>query len=317
MKTLTGARLALFVLVAAAASSSAGTAQQSDTGTAAPVTLANTYEYILRSKVNGRRYRIEVALPSAYVSARPEDLTRYPTLYLLDGVTDFPLLFAHMQFDAMVAPTRTILVGVSAADSFWVKRSADYTPPLTSADAEYFKGKPFPPPQLGGAPQFLRVLKEEVIPFMDSSYRTSDDRAIEGASLGGLFVAYAMLEEPDLFTRYAMISPSLWYPWGRKEGIILAREPDFAKQHPTFPKTVYLSVGSDEGPDMIAAAWQFVRQLCTSISKGYYKNLDLGAETLAGQPHGSPTARVRALAALYPPDSTRIKLGRRVTQDCR
>jgi predicted alpha/beta superfamily hydrolase len=316
MKNLTAARFAL-LLVAAAGTVSTGTAQQSLTGTATAVTLPNTYDLMLRSKVNGRRYRIEVALPSAYVNAKPGDLTRYPTLYLLDGVTDFPLLFSHMQFDAMLQPTRTILVGVSAADDFWIHRSGDYTPPLTAADSEYFKGKPFSQPELGGAPLFLRVLKEEVIPLIDNSYRTSDDRGIEGVSLGGLFVAYAMLEEPDLFTRYAMISPSLWYPWGRKEGIILAREPDFAKQHPTFPKTVYLSVGSEEGPDMIAAAWQFVRQLCASMSKGYYKGLDLGAETLAGQPHGSPTARVRALAALYPADSTRIKLGRGVTQDCR
>lgn len=317
MKNLTAARLALFVLVAAAANVLTGTVQQSRTDNATAVTLPNTYEFMLRSKVNGRSYRIQVALPSAYVSAKPGDPTRYPVLYLLDGDLDFPLLFSQMQFAAMVQPTRTILVGVAAADNQRKWRGVDYTPPLKATDSEYFKGKPFPLPELGGAPQFLRVLKEEVIPLIDSSYRTSDDRGIEGTSLGGLFVAYAMLEEPDLFTRYAMISPSLWYPWGRKEGMMLEREPEFAKQHPTFAKTVYVSVGSEENPDMIAVAWQFVRQLCASMSEGYYKGMDLGAETLSGQPHGSPTARVRALFALYPVDPAGIKPGRGVTRDCR
>jgi hypothetical protein len=45
--------------------------------------------------------------------------------------------------------------------------------------------------------------------------------------------------------------------------------------------------------------------------------LDLGAETLAGQPHGSPVARMRSLFALYPADSTGVKPGRGVMQDCR
>lgn len=320
MKNLTTAQLALFVLVAAAGGVSTGTAQQSQTSNATTVTLPNTYEFALRSKVNGRAYLIQVALPRAYVSAKPEDQTRYPVLYLLDGNLDFPLLYSQMQFAALGQPTRTmpILVGVVAPDDPKKWRSVDFTPPLTAADSEYFKGKPFPPPELGGAPQFLRVLKEEVIPLIDKTYRTSGDRGIEGTSFGGLFVAYAMLEEPDLFTRYAMISPSLWYPWGRREGMILQREPDFAKQHPTFAKTVYLSLGSEEGSvDLTAATWQFVRQLCDSMRKGYYKGLDMGAETLAGQPHGSSAARVRVLNALYPADLNGIKPGRGITQDCR
>jgi predicted alpha/beta superfamily hydrolase len=310
------ARLVLLLCLGGGGNASTGTAQQAGTGTPR-VTLPNTHERLLHSKINGRTYRIQVALPSGYGSAKSGDLTRYPTLYLLDGTWDFPLLFAQTQFNDMVQrTTKLILVGV-ATDSQARTHEFDYTLPLTAADSQYFRNKNWRIPPVGGAPQFLRVLKEEVIPLIDSSYRTSGDRGIEGSSFGGLFVAYAMLEEPELFRRYAMISPSLWYPWGRDKGIIPAREPYFAKQHPTFPKTIYLSVGSEELPEMIAAGWEFVAQLCASIAKGYYKGLDLGAETLAGQPHGSPAARVRVLAALYSADSTGIKPGRRAMQDCR
>jgi predicted alpha/beta superfamily hydrolase len=188
-------------------------------------------------------------------------------------------------------------------------------PPLTHADSQYFKDGRVPP--LGGAPKFLRVLKEEVIPLIDRSYRTSGDRGLEGVSLGGLFVAYAMFEEPDLFTRYSLISPSLWYPWGRENGMILTREPDFAKKHAVFPKTIYISVGSEENSTMIAVAWQFAKQLCLSLSNGYYKGLDLGAETLAGSFHGAPPSLIRGLNAAYPWDSTGAKAGRGVVKDCR
>ena len=315
----TAISLTVFGLLAAGAGASTGIAQQTRADTAPPVTLPNTHVHVLHSRVNGRTYLIQVALPSAYVNARPGDLARYPTVYLLD-MGMFSLLYAHQQFAAFVQPTRTILVGVAAVEPSqrkWFDREFDYTPPLTAADSLYFKRTGGTPPLVGGAPQFLRVLKEEIIPLIDSFYPTSGDRGIEGVSLGALFVAYAMVEEPDLFSRYAMVSPSLWYPWGREKGIILAREPEFAKQHPTFQKTVYVNVGSEENSSMIAVAWQFVRQLCISISNGNYKGMDLGAETIAGMPHGSPAAQVRALAALYPADSTAVQPGRGVMQDCR
>lgn len=313
---LTAVSLALFGSLAAVAAVSTGIAQQPRTNTAPPVTLPNTYLHVLHSQVNGRAYLIQVALPSAYVNAQPGDLTRYPTLYLLDGNLDFPLFFSGMQFESLIRQTNIILVGVAAADSQAQRRGSDYTPPLTAADSAYFKGALRLPP-VGGAPQFLRVLKEEVIPLIDGSYRTSGDRGIEGSSFGGLFVAYAMLEEPDLFTRYAMISPSLWYPWGRDKGIILAREAEFARRHPTFPKTVFVSVGSEEDPGMITVAQQFLTQLCASLSKGYYKGLDLAAEIVAGQGHASLVARLHVHGTLYPADSAGIKPRRAVMQQCR
>lgn len=316
--TRTAVSLVLFGSLVVGAGASTGIAQQRRADTAPPVTLENTHQHMLHSRVNGRTYVIQVALPSAYANARPGDAARYPTLYLIGG-GDFTLLLGQQQLASFLQPTRTILVGMWVpADSQkkWYDREFDYTPPLTAADSEYFKRTGVTPPRGGGAPQFLRVLKEEIIPLIDRYYPTSSDRGIEGVSLGGLFVAYAMFEEPDLFTRYAMISPSLWYPWGREKGMILEREPEFAKHHSTFRKTAYVNVGSEEDPSMIAVAWQFVRQLCISISNGYYKGLDLGAETIAGQAHGSPVARLRALSALYPADSNGVKPGRHVMQDC-
>jgi predicted alpha/beta superfamily hydrolase len=311
--------LALVGLLAVSAGATRASGQQSRADTAPSATLPNTHTHTLHSRVNGRTYLIQVSLPWAYVTSGPGAVVRYPTLYDLDVMRqDFPLLYAQQQYGRVVRPI--ILVCVTAIElsdpMWWDRDELNYTAPLTAADSQYFKRTGGTPPPLGGAPQFLRVLKEEIIPFIDSTYRTSGDRGLEGTSLGGFFVGYAMVEAPELFTRYAMISPSLWYPWGREKGMILAREPEFAKQRPTFQKTVYLNIGSEENSSMIAAGWQFVRQLCNSMSYGNYKGLDLGAETIAGMAHGSPLARMRGVVALYPADSTASRIGRGVMQDC-
>lgn len=315
--------LIVFGLLAASAGAKTGMAQQIRADTAPSITLPNTHQHVLHSRVNGRTYLIQVALPGAYVNARAGDRARYPTLYVLDLFGSlFPFFYGLELRDSFVSKSTSILVGVTAIDPNdrkWFDRTEfDYTPPLTAADSQYFVRTGLgPPPLVGGAPQFLRVLKEEIIPLIDGYYPTSDDRGLVGGSMGGLFVAYAMLEAPDVFTRYAMISPSLWYPWGREKGTILAREPEFAKQHPTFRKSVYINVGSEENSAMIAATWLFVKQLCVSMSNGYYNGLDLGAETIPGMAHGSPLAQVRSMQALYPWDTTGVKLGRGVMRDCR
>jgi uncharacterized protein len=311
------ALLSLVGSLAAAAVFSKASAQQPRTGTALAVTLPNTRVHVLRSRINGQGYLIQVALPGSYVNAKPGDTTRFRVLYILDGVWVFP--FFYSSGSSLVESTNLILVGIAAADSHSTRRSYDYTPPLTSADSAWvdsawggFRGAP-----QGGARQFLRVLSKEIIPFIDSSYRTSGDRGIEGMSLGGLFVAYAMLEEPDLFRRYALISPSLWYPFApRDKKLILDSQREFAKRHPTFPKTVFISVGSEEDPGMISVAQQFLSELCSSLSDGNLKGLDLATEIVEGEGHASVAARLHVPRTLYPAATALIKPRRPRMREC-
>ena len=59
------------------------------------VSLPYSHEYLLRSRINGRTYRIQVALPPRYRDPATTDTTRYPVMYLLDGDMELPL-FARM-----------------------------------------------------------------------------------------------------------------------------------------------------------------------------------------------------------------------------
>jgi predicted alpha/beta superfamily hydrolase len=176
-------------------------------------------------------------------------------------------------------------------------RTRDYSPPPFPAPKPEHKDWPSEGPLVGGAPLFLRVLKEELIPLIDRRYRTTTDRGIHGHSIGGLFVAYALVTEPDLFARYAITSPALWWDGGS----IFLREAEFAKRRTSLRKHVFLSVGGLEGAGEIAAVWRMVSTLCHDRDAGRFVGLKLTAELIPDEYHGSAVPFSRALKALYPP----------------
>jgi pimeloyl-ACP methyl ester carboxylesterase len=97
-------------------------------------------------------------------------------------------------------------------------------------------------PTSGGAAQYLEHVEKELLPFIDTKFRTSG-RILAGWSLGGLFTFYTFLERPGLFSAYIAISPSLW--WNSMEPLGWAGEriPDGAR----FEQRLVITQGSLEG----------------------------------------------------------------------
>jgi predicted alpha/beta superfamily hydrolase len=262
-----------------------------------PVALPGTQQHDLVSAVNGRPYRLYVALPDGY---DPEGGTRYPVLYLLDGYFAFPAAVSALGSMAIQREVEdVIVVGISegehAFDSWFVSRWRDYTPSLDAAtDSAGAASFGIPPERVrsGGAPAFLRILREEILPFVEATYRTSDDRGIAGHSFGGLFAAWVLLEAPGLFRRYGLNSPSLW--WGGGE--MFEREADFAARHGALAAHVFLSVGSEEGR-MVSSVEGFAGAL---RSRGY-AGLAVDVVVFDGETHGSvvPAMAARTLRVLY------------------
>ncbi len=63
-------------------------------------------------------------------------------------------------------------------------------------------------------PNYLRFVKEELVPRIDSLYRTNplaSARAILGTSLGGINSAYFGIAAPETFGLIAIQSPAFWY----------------------------------------------------------------------------------------------------------
>jgi predicted alpha/beta superfamily hydrolase len=242
-----------------------------------------------------------VSLPESYT---PTDTLRYPVLYVLDGNGFFGLSTeTHRLLRLRAEVPELIIVGIGYPVSFFSETSIprwwDYTP---SADP---KADSVRASQLGaratggklrsgGGPQFVGVLRDEIIPFVEASYRTTGDRGLFGDSLGGLLAAYILLTTPELFSRYALSSPSLW--WNNSE--IFDREAAYFRTHPALDARLFLSVGGDEEKDRMVSP---VDRLARILGEHHYAGLVMSTHVFEGEDHVSvgPAAVSRSIRFLY------------------
>lgn len=287
-------RNAYCILVAAAvALPAAGHAQEP-----APVAIPATRAFELESKINGRNYRLFASLPESYAEA---DTTRYPVLYLLDGNTLFGLATdTHRALRIFGEVAEVIIVGIGYDARFFmdtfVPRWTDYTPSHdnsadTSFARRFLSNRADSTLRSGGAAQFLQVLRQEVIPFVDERFRTTRDRGLWGHSFGGLFALHVLFEQPDVFTQYAISSPSLW--WNEQEMVV--RETGYGRDHKPLPARVYLSVGGQE------EGHQLYENFAAALKAGGYEQLELVSHVFEGETHASvvPATMSRSLRFLY------------------
>lgn len=155
-------------------------------------------QHLLASEVLGQDRPIYVGLPRDY-----DENKQYPVLYLLDGRRYFLMAHGTMDFQYNRAQISAQMILVAIPN---VYRNTDLTPVYESDDPNARTV-----PYSGGADNFLLFLKEELIPFIDKTYTTSGTNILFGHSAAGLFTAYALLQEPQLFEGYILSDPSLWY----------------------------------------------------------------------------------------------------------
>ena len=193
--------------------------------------------FTVHSQVLDEDRTILVALPKGYRDS--ED--RYPVLHVLDGEFFFYQAHAAVQFLSECTYIRThpipqmIVVGIVNID-----RNRDYTPTHAPVQGE------FRFPTSGGATKVLGFLHSELIPKIDAKYRTQPYRILSGWSLGGLFTINTYLENPDLFSAYLAISPSLWWDQDR---IVKKAKDAIADENMIF-KPLVVTLGTLEGGDM-------------------------------------------------------------------
>lgn len=132
--------------------------------------------------------------------------TRYPVMYLLDGYSFFHSATGMMQYlSAIGKMPEMIVVAIVNTD-----RVRDLTPTHSISwsdgeeNANFLKNS-------GGGEKFISFIEKELIPYIDSTYKTEPYRMFVGHSLGGLTVVNALVNHPTLFNSYVAIDPSLWW----------------------------------------------------------------------------------------------------------
>ena len=164
----------------------------------APVEIPNSHLERITSSIVGQEYDLYINLPGNY---RDTSKT-FPVIYLLDAQWDFSLvtsIYGQQYYDGFIPAA--IIVGIT-----WGGKNPNHDS-LRARDLTPTNNKQIP--QSGNAKNFLASIKSEIIPFIETRYRTTHDRTLMGSSFGGLFTLYALFHETRVFNRYVLTSPAL------------------------------------------------------------------------------------------------------------
>jgi predicted alpha/beta superfamily hydrolase len=141
--------------------------------------------FTIHSETLGEDRQVLVSLPRGY----DEGKNRYPVLIVLDGSPMTLFLAQASLFDRKLP--QFVIAAVPNVD-----RLRDMS----------HRSIPEIWPTSGGSERFLGFLTDELVPILDSRFRTTRYRVIHGGSAAGRFAMYAMFKRPDIF--YATLARS-------------------------------------------------------------------------------------------------------------
>ncbi len=198
-------------------------------GKAEPLVIGDTFT--MQSKALGETRRINVYKPPGYMDAGSG---RVQVLVMPDGgiAEDFLHVAGLVQVSVGNGTMRPfLLVGIENTE-----RRRDLTGPTLNAEDNKIA------PHVGGSAAFRAFIRDELMPTIRKRYRTTEESAIIGESLAGLFVVETFLLEPDLFDTYIAFDPSIWW----NDGKLLDDAGAKLRSRPGGGKQLYIAQSRDE-----------------------------------------------------------------------
>ncbi len=257
-------------------------------------------QYDVTSKLNGQTYRLLIRLP-----VEPVPASGYPVLYVLDGNYYFGTVSDEAQrmiAQRIVKPFVVVAVGYPTEDrgDQSGRRDSDLTLPIPVLVGRY-----------GGADTFLRVLDEELRPFVAAHVPVDPaEQALYGHSFGALAALRELFRHPDAFSAYTLSSPSVW--WADKA--VLADEAAFSQQvldGRVHTRVLITSAGDEQradvpGGDREAALHRMVdnaSELAARLATLNPQQMPVSRVIFPGEVHGSVSqaSTSRAVRFSFPP----------------
>ncbi len=192
-------------------------------------------EYFEMPQLNRKR-KVTVYLPPNYNTSDE----KYPVLYIQDGQNVFDVSNSYNGEWEVDETLNTIFnetgfgLIVVAIDHGGDKRLNEYSAWDNEEHGE------------GEASLYLDFLVDTLKPEIDKTFRTKPDSqntAVSGSSLGGLFAHYAAIKRPDVFGKAGVFSPSFWYAKDSFEFTEKSTSLDSSK--------LYYLAGAKEGSEML------------------------------------------------------------------
>ena len=221
----------------------------------------------LNSKILNEKRELIIYVPNSY---NQNNYKRYPVIYLLDGgtlFTSFSGVVDRLSSDASPQIPEMIVVGINTSQN----RLRDASP--TKSMIGYRGIEEAGLEVTGGANTFLEFIEKELIPYIDSTYRTNAYRTFVGYSFTGLPILHSLFTQKDLFNSYLVIDFSAW--WDNQ--VTLKNFHSFLENY-TSEKPLDVFISTEERvitkvyPAKINATWTFMK----AFKKKHPKNINYG-----------------------------------------
>ena len=170
---------------------------------------------------------LSVYLPPSYYENK---IQKYPVLYILDGDYNFRYVTGLIELQSSISENipEMIVIGISGKGTKEYRKNCK--PNINVKDK-------------GNADSVLLFLEKELIPYVNSTYKTANYTILAGHSVGGIFVTYAALTKPKLFNNFIAISPALWW----ENNALSTIASNTLKNNSNYKATVYISLADEKG----------------------------------------------------------------------
>lgn len=182
----------------------------------------NVQQVIFNSPSTGEQKRAFVYTPAEY-SANPKK--KYPVLYLQHGWGEDETAWSNQGHANLIMDN---LIAEDKCKPFIIVMTYGMTNNARFGTINSFNYK-----------DFETVLVDELIPFIDSNFRTIPDkkhRAMAGLSMGGMETKNITLARPEVFDYYGLLSGGIYTPDDLKD---------------VKPRLIFTSCGSKENPERV------------------------------------------------------------------
>lgn len=150
----------------------------------------------------GDSFEIYISLPPTYNLNDTYNIVYYCDANLKSGRHLRELLKTNPYTNLQ----NSIFVGIGHIGNYHVLRRRDFILPTISGFDTVGRNKNY-----GQTEKFYAYLKDELVPFINSTFKTNpDNNSILGHSLGGLFAFFCLFKSDNLFSKYFALSPALW-----------------------------------------------------------------------------------------------------------
>ncbi len=219
------------------------------------------------SKTIKDTFRIFICLPKDY----EKNNETYPAVYVTDANVAFDMISTLMKLISNGLDCKqAIYIGVGYKDFMIMDslRGRDYSYPQKEGI-----------PGSGGGKLYTAFLRNELIPYIDSAYRTKpEDNTLIGHSLGGYYVFYNLLstavEDKPMFRNYIAGSPFVI-----NDKYLVELEEKLSSRTDSLPVKLFMCSGTVGDVDSMLIVFTDI------LKKRNYKGFEFKSEELTGFDH--------------------------------